>query len=109
MSGQPTKCRYCRYIATKRRCHGKHFLAFYICSGAHWCHPANMTEPSVCGGGAALCQITLTACSLCLALVYSINAHWIICVFVCIVFDSGRCGGFMCVLFCKIKVAALLR
>jgi len=34
------------------------FLAFYICS-AHWCHLANTTEPSLCGGDAALCQITL--------------------------------------------------
>jgi len=29
--------------------------------------------------------------------------------FVCIVFHCERCGGFMCVLFCKIKVAGLLR
>ena len=37
------------------------FLVFYIC-GAHWRHPANTTEPSVCGGVAALCQVTLTTC-----------------------------------------------
>ena len=30
--------------------------------GAHWRHLANTTEPSVCGGDAALCQITLTTC-----------------------------------------------
>jgi len=53
LSGQPTKCRYYQYTATKGRCHGKHFLAFYICS-AHWHHPANKTEPSLCGGDAAL-------------------------------------------------------
>ena len=35
--------------------------AFYMW-GAHWRHPANMTELSVCGGDAALCQITLTTC-----------------------------------------------
>ena len=35
------------------------FLAFYIW-GAHWCHLANTTEPSMRGGDAALCQITLT-------------------------------------------------
>jgi len=29
---------------------------------AHWRHLANTTEPSVCGGDAALCQITLTIC-----------------------------------------------
>jgi len=29
--------------------------------GAHWRHLANTTEPSVCGGDAALCQITLTS------------------------------------------------
>ena len=28
--------------------------------GAHWCKLANTTEPSVCGGDAALSQITLT-------------------------------------------------
>ena len=37
------------------------FLAFYI-RGAHLRHAANTTEPSVCGGDAALCQITLTTC-----------------------------------------------
>ena len=36
---------------------------FFIC-GADWHHPANTTEPSMCGGDAALCQITLTACFL---------------------------------------------
>jgi len=30
--------------------------------GAYWRHLANMIEPFVCGGDAALCQITLTAC-----------------------------------------------
>jgi len=29
---------------------------------AHWRHLANTTEPSVCGGNAVLCQITLTTC-----------------------------------------------
>jgi len=31
--------------------------------GAHWHHLANTIEPSVCGGDAVLCQITLTTCS----------------------------------------------
>ena len=30
--------------------------------GAHWRHLANTTEPSVCGGDAALCQIIMTTC-----------------------------------------------
>jgi len=30
--------------------------------GEHWRHLANTTEPFVCGGDAALCQVTLTAC-----------------------------------------------
>ena len=30
--------------------------------GAHWRHLKNTTEPSMCGGNAALCQITLTTC-----------------------------------------------
>jgi len=33
--------------------------------GAHWQTLANMTEPSVCGGDAALRQITLTTCCRC--------------------------------------------
>ena len=30
--------------------------------GAHWRHLANTIEPSLCGGDAALCRITLTTC-----------------------------------------------
>jgi len=30
--------------------------------GAHWHNLVNTIEPSVCGGDAALCQITLTTC-----------------------------------------------
>ena len=40
------------------------FLALYIW-GAHWRHLANTTEPSMFGGDAALCQITLTTCCCC--------------------------------------------
>jgi len=58
LSGRPIECRYCRCPAPKRRCHGHQFLAFCIW-GAHWHHLSNTTEPSVCGGDAALCQITL--------------------------------------------------
>ena len=36
-------------------------LPFYIW-GVHCRHLANTTEPSMCGGDAALCQITLTTC-----------------------------------------------
>ena len=36
-------------------------FAFYIWD-VHWRHLANTTEPSMCGGDAALCQITLTTC-----------------------------------------------
>jgi len=32
---------------------------------SHWCHPANMTEPSICGSDVVLCQITLTTSWLC--------------------------------------------
>jgi len=32
--------------------------------GAHWRDLVNTTEPSMCGGDAALCQITLTTCLL---------------------------------------------
>ena len=34
------------------------FVFLYM--GAHWRHLANSTELSMCGGDAALCQITLT-------------------------------------------------
>ena len=36
-------------------------------------HLVNTIEPSICGGGAALCQITLTTCSLCNPLVTVTN------------------------------------
>jgi len=38
---------------------GMHCM-YYI--GSHWQHLANTTEPSICGGNVALCQITLTTC-----------------------------------------------
>jgi len=31
----------------------------FLYMAAHWRHLANPTEPSVCGGDAALCQITV--------------------------------------------------
>ena len=46
------------------------FLAFYIW-GAHWRHLKNTTEPSMCGGDAALCQITLTMH----LLIYGVASH----------------------------------
>ena len=48
-------------------------LASYIW-GAHWRHLAIMTEPSVCDGNAALCQITLTTCYLCC--IFAVNRHF---------------------------------
>jgi len=57
LNGRLTKCRYCRYSATKGRCHGNHFcLSLY--RGVHWRHLVNMTKLFVCSGDAALCQIT---------------------------------------------------
>ena len=35
-----------------------------IDGGAQWRHLANKTEPFMCDGNAALCQITLTTCRL---------------------------------------------
>jgi len=44
-------------------------ISFPFCIwNAHWRHLANTTEPSMCGGDAALCQITLTTCSIYLSL-----------------------------------------
>ena len=37
------------------------FVFLYM--GVHWRHLPNTTEPSMCSGDAALCQITLTTCS----------------------------------------------
>jgi len=43
------------------------FLGF-LYMAAHWRHLANPPEPSVCGGDAALCQISLTStCYKCVA------------------------------------------
>jgi len=42
-------------------CPMKHVLN----GGADWCHLANMTEQSMCGGNVGFCQITLTTCSSC--------------------------------------------
>ena len=49
--------------------------------GAHWRHLANMTEPSVCGGDAALRQITLNTCSSCdreaaVTLTFELDPNW---------------------------------
>jgi len=37
-------------------------ISVFYTWGVHWRHLANTTERSVCGGDAALCQITLTTC-----------------------------------------------
>jgi len=34
----------------------------FLYMGAHWRYLKNTTEPSMCGGDAALYQITLTTC-----------------------------------------------
>jgi len=57
--GQAIRRRHSRFQGSKGCCHGKHFFGFCIW-GAHWRHLVNTTEPSVCGGDAALCQLTLT-------------------------------------------------
>jgi len=57
--GQAIWWSHSRFPGFQARCHGNYFLAFYIW-GTHWRHLTNTTEPSVCGGDAALCQITLT-------------------------------------------------
>jgi len=47
--------------ASKGRCPGNHFcLSIY--GGEHWRQLANTTGPFVCGGDAALCQITVITC-----------------------------------------------
>jgi len=53
LNGRPTDCRMQIGLFTD---------TLHLIWGARWHHLANTTEPSVCGGDAALCQITLTAC-----------------------------------------------
>ena len=60
------------------------FLAFYTW-GAHWRHLKITTEPSMCGGDAALCQITLSTCY-----VYDQNAFCTGCKLQYIVNDNCR-------------------
>jgi len=43
---------------------GRHTRKRVLDGGAHWRHVANTFEPSMCGGDAALCQVTLAACYL---------------------------------------------
>jgi len=65
----------------------------WVCPGnhvfdgsAHWRHMANTIEPSMCGGAAALCQVTLTICSnfrhncviTNIQLLLSVVDHWLI-------------------------------
>jgi len=38
------------------------FFGFLYIYSAHWHHLANTNQPSMCGGDAALCQITLITC-----------------------------------------------
>jgi len=66
------------------------FLVFCIW-GAHSRHLANTTEWSVCGGDAALCQITLTTCLHCVS-----SCLLAVCLFVCF-----YCLLFMYVLLCN--------
>jgi len=56
-----------RSIYSKRLSRGQHrYGADADCSvldgSVHWRRLANTTEPIMCGGGAAFCQITLTTC-----------------------------------------------
>jgi len=47
--------------------------------GAHWRHLANTTELCICGGDAALCQITLTTCSMlfyCTETQHALDSCW---------------------------------
>jgi len=63
LSGRPTECMQIADTIHLRDIAMATILAFYI-GGVHWRLLANMTEPSMCGGDAALCQITLTTCYL---------------------------------------------
>jgi len=51
LSGLPTECRYSRHLAPQGRCHGNHFLAFYIWVhiGATWRIRLNRRLRRQCG------------------------------------------------------------
>jgi len=53
-----------RLMYSKQLSIGQHRYGADVDVGAHWRHLANTTELSMCGGDAALCQITFTSCSL---------------------------------------------
>jgi len=64
-----------RFRSSKGCCHGNHFwLSVY--GVYHWRHLKNTTEPSMCGGDAALCQITFTTC-------YVYRPSSVVCLSVC--------------------------
>jgi len=60
-SGQAIQWTHSQFRGSKGCCHGNHILAFYIWD-ALWRHLANTIESSMCGGDAALRQITLPTC-----------------------------------------------
>ena len=61
--GRPSTCSVVdRLKATQQRVkqHGVNADWGILDGDAHWCQLANTTQPSMCNGDAALCQITLT-------------------------------------------------
>jgi len=58
--GQAIRWRHSRFRGSKGCCQLAMATIFgFLYMGAHWRHRANTTESSMCGGDAALCQITL--------------------------------------------------
>jgi len=66
MSGHARRHSAVQKRLNRSRCHlscGVGWAEGRMCYiGAHWPNLANTTEPSVCGGDATLCQISLTTC-----------------------------------------------
>jgi len=53
---------YTQSNSAGRRTGMVHMMTKFTRGGTHWRHLVYAIEPSVCGGDAALCQITLTTC-----------------------------------------------
>jgi len=67
---------------------------------AQWRHLANTIEPSVCGGDAVLCQITLTTC-------YAYTLHIFKCLFLLVLISQGLSGFHGCK-FCILRFVSSL-
>jgi len=60
MPGHVQQSIYLKRLSRRQHWYGADADWGVLKRGAHWRHQANTIEPYVCGGVAALCQMTLT-------------------------------------------------